>query len=475
MATKISTGDISAASGEAVRRKRSNSEDTKGASADQIRWDTLRGRACRLFLSDPDARVQLYYLASNTLSSELRTFHALVCEAISLAESSFSSKETSASIAADLSTKKAALYFEVGNMRASSPSAPVLPTTLKEAAASYANAVAKQSSRNRKIERGDSAGASLPALLAEATKRGRACVSLISVMEQTGGRLETLLGRWAVAPILPGLAASLRDPSLAPKEELLKVVAAVGAYDAFTAPATTLLLVHTGVGFPSKLVPRMDGAVLTLLDANGKETAPATLLVSQGCVVTAGTATATILSISGRELTLSSEISVSGGISIATKAQSELSAFVGTTLGAISANSLTMPASLLRGVSFRKLNRPEAYKIVKGLVQVATELADITTEASRSAALLGVDVPVTKGLLSAVREFSPSVAESSRRGASEILDALRADGLDVVETALLSSDLWSLDTPSVHDARRSSKTAYQVGQLMEIINPDLKV
>ena len=219
----------------------------------------------------------------------------------------------------------------------------------------------------------------------------------------------------------------------------------------------------------------MDGAVLTLRDSNGKMADPATMSVSAGCIVTAGTSTATISSISGGELTLSSEILVSGGVIIATQAQSELSSFVGTTLDKISANSLTRPGSLIRGVSFRKLNRPEAYKIVKGLVQVATELADITTEASRSAALLGVDVPATKGLLSQVREFSPSVPSASRRGAAEILDALKADGLDVVETALLSSDLWALDTPSVYDARRSSKTAYQVGQLMAIINPDLKV
>jgi hypothetical protein len=469
MSTKISLGDISTAAGESLDRKTSNFEDTKGSSADQIRWDTLRGKACRLFLSDPDARVHLYYLASNSLASELRTFHALVCEAIVLAESSFSSKEVDAEQEQSLSAKKAALSEQVGKVRFAGAGI----SSVKSIAAEYLNALASASSKSRRIERGNSGG-SLSDIVQEAFVRAKQCSRIMTRLRIVPSRLQQILGSGAVAPILPNLSATLRNSSLPPKEEILRVLTAVGAYEAFTGRASVSVQVHTAARFPYELEPSLDGSVLTLR-SEGRAVDPATLALSAGNIVSSGTNSASIVSISGTEMTLSAEIPPSSEIKIQTVAQKQLTSFLSDTISKVSVRKLFSTSYVLQGVSFHKLSRPEAYKIVKTLAPIATMLADLTSEASRSAKVLGVDVSPTEGLLSAVQSFSPPVSSGSEKAVTELLDLLRADGLDIIERGLLSADIPILATQSVNDARLSAKTAFQVGQIMNIINPELKV
>ena len=469
MATKISLDEISTAAGETLSRKKSGAEPTTGSSADQIKWDTLRVKACRLFLSDPDARVYLYYLASNAMAAELRTFHALVCEAIVLAESSFSTKEASSSESKELSAKKASLSTAVANVRFDSGDI----AAVKGIAADYLNDLVRSSSRNKKIEKGGST-ASLSSIATEAGLRGEAAAGLAAQMEVVPSNLQGMLGPGAVAPILPNLAASLRDSSLAPKEELLKIATAVGAYEAFSAPASILFQVHTGAKFPYGLVPSVNGSVLTLKTDSGKAVDPATLMVGVGHIVEAGTTSTEIVSISGTEMTLSSEIHEAGLI-IRTPSQRELLSFLSSTVRDISPRLLSSPSSVLRKVAFHKLSRPEAYRIVDALSRAAIPIASLTTEASRSAQVLGVEVSATSDILSAVQSFSPPTSSSSERAVMEVLDAIKSDGLDVIEKGLLSANIPVLGTLSVNDARLSSKTAFQVGQIMEIINPELKV
>lgn len=469
MSTKISLGDISTAAGESLDRKTSNFEDTTGSSSDQIRWDTLRSKACRLFLSDPDARVYLYFLASNSLASELRTFHALVCEAIVLAESSFSSKEVNAEQEQSLSDKKAALSTQVGKVRFSGAGI----SSVKSVAAEYLNALAISSGKSRRLERG-STGESLSDIVQEAFVRAKACSRMMTRLRIVPSRLGQILGDGAVAPILPNLAATLRNSSLPPKDELLKIIAAVGSYEAFQRRAAVLVQVSTGARFPYELEPNLSGAVLTLR-SEGKAVDPVTLSLSVGNIVSSGTSSTSISSISGTEMTLAEEILPTPAIKIQTQAQSQLSSFLSDVIAEISLRKLFSLSSVLQGVSFRKLTRPEAYKIVKTLVPAATMLADLTSEASRSAKVLGVEVSATEGLLSAVQSFSPSVSSRSAKAVTELLDLMKADGLDIIEAGLLSADITILSTLSVNDARLSAKTAFQVGQIMNIINPELKV
>jgi hypothetical protein len=413
----------------------------------------------------------LYYLASNALSAQMRVFHGVVCECIVLAESGASSIEADPEAAGDVSVKKVALRAFVATSRTSNRTNI---SQLKQLAASYADAMIKTETRKNRVERGDSQKRSLPALAREASSLGNEMSTLSVNLSSTSVILERSLGEGARATILPGLAAMLRKDSLSPTEEALGVATAVGAFEAFSKKAAVRFLVHTANSFPTRLSVSVSGSTVRLLDPSGSPVDPALYGVRSGCVLRSGKNYTTI-SVSGTDITLADSIEVVAGVIIQTQGQRDLEQFIDSTVKVLPVNLFVRPASAVTRTPVRKVTRPEAYKMVSRLVTIAISLTSLTAEATRSAALLGVDVPETQGFLKRVRDFAPTIPQSSVSAADSILEGLRSEGLDHVSRSLTHSDFSILEEDIVSECRRATKTANHVGQLLQCINPKLKL
>lgn len=468
MATKITQLDIEAAVAESLTRKIPNASSAAGSGVDQEEWMLLRGKACRLFLSDPDARVYLYYLASNRLSSELRVFHALLCECVVLIESVVTA--TSKQEIGD-SRKKARESLEslVAEIRRSDLTDKVV-SRLKSATAAYLEPTARVFSRSNRLGRGDGAEKALAQIGRELDVIGDSCLSLLLSLLRREARLDQYLGEGARASILPYLAAALRA-GLGPKEEILALGTSVGALEALSQPANTSYLVHTEKSFPRTLKVGSSDK-LVFLETSGSVADPQKLGITTGCVIRSGGLSVNVTAISSSDVTTSGTLPKgSPPVIVQTAAQAALESFQ-SSLGAVDPYSFRGFASLLSGPRLRNINRPEANKMASVLAKTALSLFPLSAEAERSARILGISVGASGETLLLVRNFNPQVGRSSSLAVEEILDSARSAGLDTVVDSLTSADMFVLSEEDVSEKRRASSTASLVAQIMQSINAE---
>lgn len=469
MATKISIEDLSSAAQTSLDRKLSNGIGRSGTSADQASWDALRSRACKLFLTDPDALVYLYVLASNALASLISQYHGLVCECIVLAESSSSRVSPDPDTESDLSEKKDLLRETISALRENRSG--VAGRSLLTSSASYANSVAKASSRKKKMERGKGSLRSLVALSKEASRIGNEILLRISYLTQASDNVHVSLQGSARETILPHMAAILRQTELSPAEEALAIATSAAAYEMLGTKRSTTCLVHTGRSHPIPLTVEVSGTTVRFLDSAKSSVNPSLYMMSPGCVFSTGARSTTISEVREDSIILSEDINATSAAVVRTDAQQQLYDFI---VGSL----LKMPIGRIRSVSnavqfsaVRDVSRPESYKMVKSLVELAVLFAPLNTEAARSAAVLGVEVPEDQGYLTTISLFNPSIAKGSVSAVDSVLDKMRGAGADIAISRLLRSEVEVLGVEAIEEVRSATKTAFEISQLMDAITP----
>lgn len=475
MAKKISQSDVGSAANTASGRKLSNGVSTRGSDADQAQWDQLRAKACQLFLSDPDARVYLFYLASNGLGAALREYHAILCECIVLAESNSSLPETQTEQRVLVQERKQALADLVRDTRNRGLGQQTdTLKKLKERSAAYLEASSKQFVRSRRVERSPKSKSALSDLIEELTIRTNDITNRIGALQAVFG-VGTVLTEGATFTILPNLAATLRNTRLSPEDEALRVAAAVGAYDAFSRDVNCLYLVHTQLGRPFPLTVKESTGYFELIDEDGVAVNPALLDVAVGSVIKSGQYETTVASIDATKIALTEEIVLSSGLIAQTLPQSKLGAFRSSSLKALASQRFWQIRGLERPYQMRKFSRPDAYAISKSLSALAAPLADFTSESLRSMALLNLDAPQTTSLIQDLLDFDPQVPKRSSRAVDGILEAMKSKGLTKVYSNLLRANLEILGLEIVGEVRDASDAAFEIGDTMNMIIPTLRV
>jgi hypothetical protein len=473
MSKKIDQNALTAAAQAATTKKLTNGSSRRGEEADQAEWDDVRAKACRLFLSDPDARVYLYYLASNGLSAALREYHAILCECIVLAESNASTPPVDAEAEEDIANKKRLLANQVSKTRSTfgEPNQTAIDE-LKRFAGAYLESSAKSFVRKRRAERRPRSKTDLSELLDEARIRELDVARRVSSLGNTFN-LGSFLREGATLTILPALAATLRNPNITAEDEAMSIAASVGAYEAFSRDAAGLFMVHTGRQFPEPLTVSANPTYFRLIKSDKTEASASLLGVTSGMTVFSGQSSSVITQVDGARIYLQDPLVVDAGVIIRTAPQAALRDFIENDL--YSASTAPSVDGLMRPFQMQKFSRPDAYKLVTKLLPIVTVIAPLTDEAARSVRVLGADVPPSGNYLETVSNFDPGVPRTSVRAADAILELLQTKGFDVVAEQLLRSNLDALKLEVVGEVRRSTDLAFMVGQYMNMLSPSLKL
>jgi len=467
MATKISQEDLSLAASDATNRKISNGQSRRGGDADQEAWAALRAKAARLLLTDPDAVVYLYYLASNSISALMATYHGLLCECIVIAESMSSRPPSDVSQSEKLVLQKGQLANKVAAARAEPEPNDRVVGQLRSIAASYANSVAKSSSRKNRIERKSSSLSDLFSLSEEAAKIGKTLLARV-LRFNNAGRIDPPLQKAAKTTILPRLSAVLRQEDMDPIEESLAVVSAVAAYDVLSRKVYAQHVAHSGRESPISFRFEVSGAEITLRNSDGTTLNPALIGAAAGHWVYIGNSSSQISSVTEDSFTLQEDLGPSTNIIIRTPAQKELYEYLEVSRAA-DLSGIGRVATHSDKLRVRQMSRPDAYKIVNALVPVVVRFAPLSSEAARSAAILGVDVPDSANLVQAFSQFDPSVSRTSSSSVISLFDSLRGKGLDRAVKDLLRLSLDVLSTEPVEEVRSATAVSFMVGQLMDAV------
>ena len=115
------------------------------------------------------------------------------------------------------------------------------------------------------------------------------------------------------------------------------------------------------------------------------------------------------------------------------------------------------------------MTRPDAYKIVNALAPLAARFAPLNSEAARSAAILGVEVPESSNIIQLFSDFNPSVSRSSSSAVSSLFESLRGEGLDRAVKYLLTLSFGVLAVEPVEEVRSATAVSFMVGQLMDAV------
>ena len=467
MSTKISQAALSTAASDATSRKMSNGQSRKGGDQDQETWTALRARASRLLLTDPDAVVYLHYLSSNSISAQMSTYHGLLCECIVIAESMSSRPSVGEEESKDLALKKGTLANTVASVRADSEPNQRSISKLRTQAAAYANSVAKNSSRKNKIERKESSLRDLFSLAEEASKIGRALLSQV-LRFNNAGRVDPPLQKPAKATILPRLSSVLRQEDLDPAEEALAVVSAVAAYDMLSRAVHAQYVAHSERRVPFEFSVDISGPTITLRQPSGVVLDPALVGVSTGHWVYIGESATQVSSVGSESFTLSEELGQSSGIIIRTPAQKELYEQL-LQSRKVDLSGISRVSTYSDRLRVRNMTRPDAYKIVNALAPIAARFAPLNSEAARSAAILGVEVPESSNIIQLFSDFNPSVSRASSSAVSSLFESLRGEGLDRAVKYLLTLSLGVLAVEPVEEVRSATAVSFMVGQLMDAV------
>lgn len=467
MSTKISQDALSAAAADATSRKMSNSQSRRGGDLDQESWSALRAKAARLFLTDPDAVVYLYYLVSNSISARMSTYHGLLCECIVIAESMSSRPPTSTAESEDLARKKGTLANTVSSARSVSEPNQRTIDSLRTQAVSYANSVAKNSSRKNKIERKESSLRDLFALAEEASKVGKDLLFRV-LRFNNAGRIDPPLQKPAKITILPRLSSILRQEEMDPAEESLAVVSAVAAYDMLSRAVHAQYVAHSERSVPFEFGVDIDGPTVTLRRSSGSAINPSLVGASTGHWVYIGESATQVSSVGAESLTLSEDLGPSTGVIIRTPAQKELYEHL-LQSREVDLSGISRVSTYSDKLRVRSMSRPDAYKIVSALAPIAARFAPLNPEAARSAAVLGVEVPESSNIVQLFSDFNPSVSRGSSAAVLSLFESLRGEGLDRAVKYLLDLSLDVLAVEPVEEVRSATAVSFMVGQLMDAV------
>jgi len=422
-----------------------------GKETRQLRWETIRGRASTMILSDTDIGIYYSLLASNKARAQIKTLLSLLCEAIVLLEESTEGVVLRSPLdETELvgRAKLASLLLEIGEIESLDELIDLRPSLLKTGL-DYLGPLEAETMKNSGVKRNYSSRGYIRSVIGEAARVADKVENTLSTMSSMERDLRNLLAPFAIKSVSTNSAALIGDID---DEEIgstrfLTALVGLSSVNMLLAPKSLTEKIDTRTNFPfqmdinssrTKLYFLVDGSKQDILQLN----------VLPGDIVTEYPTgdIKTILSVDATSITVTSPLSSeTQAVSVRSPAQEDYLMLLDS-LSLTTAYAPTTLALMYSDPILREISRPEAAEMVEVLANLGSNFGLLTDEASTSLQKLGLSVPSpsAENLMDILKNYSPRISDKTKESGDFILDSVENAGFDKATNSLLSGDLTCL-------------------------------